>query len=223
MFDKIATSYDRINSVLSLGLHSHWRSRLIAYLPKKNNLQILDLATGTGDVPLLLSSDPRVEKIVGLDLSQKMIEQGREKIARQKRENKIVLFHGDAVTIGRKDASADVVTLAFGIRNFSHPETSLKNIHRVLRPGGRVLILEFSTPRNPLWKGIYFTWLRFPLPIIGRLLSRHPTAYSYLNQSIEEFPSGKDFTNMMEQAGFHSLQAKELSFGSVTLYCGEKR
>ena len=223
MFDQIAQRYDRINSVLSLGIHSRWRSQLTAYLPDKNHLHVLDLATGTGDVPLLLAQDPRVDGIVGLDLSLKMIEKGREKVAGKKWEDRITLSHGDAVTIPREDASADVVTLVFGIRNFSHPETCLQNIHRVLRPGGRVLILEFSTPSNPLWRAIYFTWLRFPLPLIGGLLSRNPSAYRYLNQSIEEFPSGADFTALMDRAGFHSLKAKELSLGSVTLYCGEKR
>ena len=222
MFDQIAERYDRINSILSLGIHSRWRSRLTAHLPSRKNLQIVDLATGTGDVPLVLAKDSRVEKITGLDLSRNMIQKGKEKIARHNLQEKITLIHADAVTIPLQEASADVVTIVFGIRNLSQPTTCLKNIHRVLRPGGRVLILEFSTPSRPLWKMLYFTWLRFPLPLIGGWLARHPAAYQYLNQTIKEFPSGADFTALMKQAGFQSLGRKELTFGSVTLYFGDK-
>ena len=222
MFDQIAPSYDRINGILSLGIHSHWRSQLTAYLPPRPNLQIIDLATGTGDVPLLLAKNSEVAQIIGLDLSQNMLQRGREKILRQNLEKKITLSHGDAVTIPQKDNSADAVTMAFGIRNLSQPQTCLKNIYRVLRSGGRVLILEFSTPANPLWKMLYFSWLRFPLPLLGKWLSRHPDAYQYLNQTIQEFPSGEYFTGLMKEVGFKSPRRKEMTFGSVTLYLGDK-
>ena len=222
MFDQIAGRYDRINDILSFGIHSRWRSQLTAHLPPRNNLQIVDLATGTGDVPLTLAPDPRVARIIGLDLSRNMIRLGKEKVTRKKLEHKITLSHGDGVTIPLDDACADVVTVVFGIRNFSRPETCLQNIHRILRPKGRVLILEFSIPQIPIWRILYFFWLRFPLPFLGGKLSRHPDAYRYLNQTIEEFPCGEDFTSLMEQAGFKSLGRKELTLGTVTLYSGEK-
>ena len=222
MFDQIAERYDLINGILSLGIHSRWRDQLIAYLPPKKGLHILDLATGTGDIPLILAKDPRVAKITGLDLSRNMIHRGIKKVAQRNLENKITLSHGDAVTIPLEDASVDIVTIGFGIRNVSRPETCLKNIHRVLRPGGRVLILEFSIPSNPIWKMLYLFWLRFPLPFIGAQLSRHPEAYRYLNKTIEDFPCGADFSHLMERAGFQSLKRREITFETVTLYSGEK-
>lgn len=222
IFDQIAGTYDLLNHMLSFGIDIYWRSQMKKLLPQRQGLKALDLACGTGDVSLVMGADEKVTSLEGLDLSQGMIDYGREKVVKKKLENKVQLNIGDGVHIPREDESVDVVTLSFGIRNFNDPQKSLENIARVLRPGGRAIIMEFSIPKSRFFRGIYFFYFRHLLPFVGNLISKHRDAYTYLNQTVEEFPYGEDFAQMMSKAGLHQVQLKTLTFGIATLYWGDK-
>lgn len=217
MFDAISPTYDRINRILSLGMDRRWRKRVAEYLPPQKNLKILDLATGTGDQALaLLNSKASIESIIGIDLSVEMLA-----LAKKKLGDKTEFIRADAEKLPFAEKSFDAATFSFGIRNVNDPLNSLKAIHRVLKTKGRCLILEFSLPPKPI-RGFFLFYLRHILPRIGGLLSRKPAAYRYLNQTIEHFPSGKDFCLLMKEAGFTRLRAVPMALGGVTLYVGEK-
>jgi len=222
IFDAIAGRYDIINTVLSGGLHRVWRRKLRQSLPERLNLTVLDLATGTGDVALELIKNPHVRKVKGLDLSKGMIARGRDKVAAAGYQDRIVLEVGDAQKIPFSDASFDAVTISFGIRNVADVKQCLSEIYRVLKPGGRCLILEFGLPKNNLLRSAHLFYLRHILPSLGRVLSGHATAYSYLNQTIEEFPYGAAFAEWMTNAGFTDAGHRPLSGGIVQLYRGDK-
>jgi demethylmenaquinone methyltransferase/2-methoxy-6-polyprenyl-1,4-benzoquinol methylase len=222
IFDAIAGRYDVINTVLSGGLHRIWRRAMRRSLPQRLNLTVLDLATGTGDVALELIKNPHVQKVRGLDLSKGMIAKGREKIAAAGHGDKITLDVGDAQKIPYSDASFDAVTISFGIRNVADVKLCLSEIYRVLKPGGRVLILEFGLPRSRVLRSAHLFYLRNILPGLGRMLSGHATAYSYLNQTIEEFPYGAAFAELLTGAGFTDAQYRPMSGGIVHLYRGDK-
>lgn len=218
MFDRISGAYDRTNRVLSLGMDQRWRRQAARSLPRQPNLKILDLATGTGDQILaLLKSSASIESVVGIDLSNEMLE-----IAKMKLKGRAAFLRADAENLPFSEASFDAATFSFGIRNVVDPLRALKDIHRVLKPSGRCLILEFSLPPKPI-RIFYFFYLRHILPRLGGLLTRNRAAYSYLNQTIERFPSGKAFSALMEKAGFDHLERIPMSLGGVTLYIGEKR
>jgi demethylmenaquinone methyltransferase/2-methoxy-6-polyprenyl-1,4-benzoquinol methylase len=219
IFDQISKKYDIINRVLSLGQDTRWRKKVARNLPLKPHLQILDLATGTADQLIaIFNSKASIQKAVGIDLSKEMLKIGRKKIERYP---KATLIHGDAQKIPFDDAMFDAATFSFGIRNVESPLTSLKDIHRVLKPNGRCLILEFSMP--PKWiRPFFLFYLRKVLPKLGGFLSKNLEAYRYLNRTIESFPSGKEFLSIMDEAGFHSLRKISMNFGSVTLYIGDK-
>ena len=217
MFDLISPTYDRINRILSFGMDQNWRKELNNHLPKKEHLQILDLATGTCDQVLaLLESPASIESITGIDLSQEMLE-----IAKKKIPEKVKFIRADAEKLPFQSLSFDVATFSFGIRNVTSPIASLQEIHRVLKPNGRCLILEFSMPRKSI-RWAYLVYLRYLLPLIGGLLSRKYKAYRYLNQTIETFPSGKEFCHLMEKAQFKRIKAMPMLMGGVTLYVGDK-
>ena len=222
IFDQIAPTYDSLNHILSMGIDIRWRKKLAKELPNKKDLIVLDLATGTGDVALHLAKEPRIKKITGLDLSKKMIEIGKEKVLKKNYQNKISLQIGDGMDLPVENNSVDVVTLSFGIRNFSNPFKGLQEIYRVLKPGGRVLIMEFSIPKNKLVRESYFFYFRKLLPWIGNKVSGHKDAYTYLNQTVESFPYGKEFVSLMNQAKIGNLKAIPLTFGIATLYRGDK-
>ena len=222
IFDEIAGTYDFLNHFLSLGIDIYWRKKFLANLPNKSSINALDLATGTGDVPLTLVQDSRVKKVTGIDMSQGMINLGIIKIKKKNLERKIIMLKGDGVHIPCADSIFDLTTISFGIRNFSDPALSLKNINRVLKPQGRLLIMEFSIPQNYIIKALYFFYFRNILPLIGNLFSKHKDAYTYLNQTVEDFPYGNDFLNLMKNAGFINLKFIPLTFGIATLYIGDK-
>lgn len=222
IFDDIAGTYDLLNRCLSLGIDVLWRRRMMKELPAGNQLVALDLATGTGDVALELAAQKNVARVRGLDLSKGMIELGKVKIQNKGFSDKAVLDIGDGVTVPVDDASQDVVTLSFGIRNFPDPQTSLKNIYRVLRPNGRALIMEFGLPKNFFVRAFYLFYFRKLLPFVGNLISGHGDAYTYLNKTVEDFPYDQDFLNWMKEAGFKNTRAISLSFGIAFLYIGEK-
>jgi demethylmenaquinone methyltransferase/2-methoxy-6-polyprenyl-1,4-benzoquinol methylase len=217
MFDLISSTYDRTNRILSFGMDQKWRRQVARSLPDRPNLQILDLATGTGDQILaLLQSKAPIQSITGIDLSSEMLE-----IAKTKLQSRAQFLLADAQKLPFPDASFDAATFSFGIRNVINPLLSLQDIYRVLKPAGRCLILEFSLPPKPI-RGFYLFYLRTILPRLGGLLSRNRAAYRYLNQTIEHFPSGQAFSDLMAKAGFAHLKRIPLSLGGVTLYVGEK-
>lgn len=222
IFDEIAGTYDFLNHLLSFGIDIYWRNKIKKNLPMKNDLEVLDLATGTGDVALTLIKDKKVKKVTGLDLSKGMVELGKKKVAAKGLSDKVALHIGDGVEIPAADETFDVATISFGIRNFPDPQRSLVNIERVLRPGGRCMIMEFSLPKNALIRAIYFFYFRHLLPFVGNILSKHKDAYSYLNESVEDFPYGDQFEQLMRNANLKNVHRYELTFGIATLYIGDK-
>ncbi len=217
MFDLISPTYDRINRVLSFGMDQRWRDRVADFLPPQKNLKILDLATGTGDQVLaLFKNNASIYSITGIDLSLQMLE-----VAKKKLGGKAQFLYADAEQLPFLSCHFHAATFSFGIRNVNSPLRSLKEIHRVLKAKGRCLILEFSLPPKPI-RGFFLFYLRYILPWIGALLSHHLYAYRYLNQTIEHFPSGKDFCLLMKEAGFIRLRTVPMALGSVMLYVGEK-
>lgn len=224
MFDRIAHRYDTLNRILSGGIDIHWRKKLIQCLPSRPQLTLLDLATGTADVLLTLcKSVPGIKHADGMDLSEKMLDIGRQKVQQAHLESTITLSTGDAGAIPAADNTYDAATISFGIRNVPSVSECLQEMHRVLKPGGRALILEFSTPTNPIFRKAYFTYLRHVLPRIGANLSGDSHAYRYLNQTIESFPSGQDFADLMITAGFSNVQYTPLTLGIASIYQGDKR
>lgn len=222
IFDDIAGTYDPLNRFLSFGIDVYWRHRMKKELPQKPNLALLDLATGTADVPLILIKSPHVSTIKGLDMSKGMIAIGNEKVKAKGLDNKITLGIGDGCNLPEASNSWDVTTVSFGIRNFPDCFKGLEEMYRVLKPGGQVMVMEFSLPKNPLIKAFYLFYFRRILPFIGNLFSGHGDAYSYLNKTVEDFPYGDAFLALMDKAHFRNTRAIPLTFGIATLYIGEK-
>jgi demethylmenaquinone methyltransferase/2-methoxy-6-polyprenyl-1,4-benzoquinol methylase len=204
------------------GTDVYWRNRMKNELPKKSELTILDLATGTADVPLILIKNKNVSRIRGLDMSKNMIAIGKEKIKAKNLQEKITLDIGDGCNLTEENDSWDVTTVSFGIRNFPDCLKGLQEMHRILKPGGQVMVMEFSLPSNAFIRAFYLFYFRKVLPFIGNLFSGHGDAYSYLNKTVEDFPYGKEFLNLMDKANFRNTRAITLTFGIATLYIGEK-
>ena len=222
MFDNIAPKYDLLNRILSLGIDVSWRKRAIAYLKKDAPREILDVATGTADVALLMANMLKPEKIVGVDIANQMLELGRVKIRERHLENVIQLETGDSENLRFADNSFDAVTVAFGARNFENLEKGLAEMHRVLRPGGRVVVLEFSRPHFFPFKQIYNGYFKYVLPRIGRLTSRDTSAYKYLYESVLIFPEGNDFLSILTKTGFLHPQCERLTLGICSIYTATK-
>jgi demethylmenaquinone methyltransferase / 2-methoxy-6-polyprenyl-1,4-benzoquinol methylase len=223
LFDRIAPRYDLLNRLLSFRRDVAWRRRLIKALPDRAPLRVLDLATGTGDVMLAISRRfPDRARCTGVDVSAGMLRGARKKVAGTGTDKNCRLLRGDAVHLGMADNVFDAVTSAFGIRNTEDPAAALREMYRVLRPGGRVLILEFSLPENPFFRAIYLAYFRHILPRIGGLISGDPGAYRYLNRSAEAFPHGEAFLDLMRTAGFEDARAEPLSLGIAALYTADK-
>lgn len=220
MFNTISPAYDFVNRVLSFGIDSRWRKRVNQHLPDRSDLEVIDLATGTCDQILSLMNSQKIAAAVGIDLAEEMLQKGRQKIAKSPFHSQIELKLASALDIPEEDASFDCATMSFGIRNVQG--NCLAEILRVLRPGGKALILEFSTPKNRFIRFFHFLYLRKILPSIGGLISKEKSAYRYLNQTIEAFPSGEDFLSLMREAGFTNAVAYPMTFGVATLYVGEK-
>jgi len=219
MFDRIAPTYALLNHILSFGLDFCWRRKLAGNLDKDRPIEVLDLATGTGD--LLVSMVRRranISKAVGLDISENMLAVCRKKIERCGLADRVTLVQGDAARTGLGDGSFDAVTMAFGIRNVADPAEALSEIYRLLRRGGAALILEFSLPANRILKNLYLVYLRYVVPFIGYLVSRDKAAYRYLNTTIEAFYRNQDLPALMRKAGFSKIARKPLTFGTVCLY-----
>jgi demethylmenaquinone methyltransferase/2-methoxy-6-polyprenyl-1,4-benzoquinol methylase len=223
MFDRIAPAYDVLNHLLSFGRDFSWRSRLADAIDNKEKLRVLDLATGTGDVLIsLLKRNPNITEAVGLDISENMLALCRRKIARRKLDDRIKLVRADVTANDLSDESFDVVTMGFGIRNTPDAFKTLTEIYHLLRKDGTALILEFSMPANQILRGFYLFYLRFFVPLLGRLLSGDNHAYRYLDTSIENFYYAEDFCRLMQKAGFSNINAIPLTFGVACLYQGTK-
>ena len=223
MFDRIAPAYDILNHLLSFGRDLSWRRRLANAVVKNEKLRVLDLATGTGDILIcLLRRNPNIAEAVGLDISDNMLALCRRKIARRKLSERIKLVRADVTANGQAGGSFDVVTMGFGIRKTPDAFKTLTEIHRLLKRGGTALILEFSMPANRILRSFYLFYLRFFVPLLGRLLSGDNHAYRYLDKSIESFHRAEDFCRIMQKVGFSDVSAKPLTFGVACLYQGTR-
>jgi len=220
MFDAIAPRYDLLNRILSAGIDQHWRTRAIRILSDDQPSRVLDVATGTADVALKVERMLHPREIVGVDLSAEMLRYGRDKIRDLGLSSRIRLVQGDAAALPFDDDGFDAALVAFGVRNFEDLVAGLRGIGRVLRPGGSLVVLEFSRPRQFPIRQLYAFYSRTILPRIGGALSPDQSAYEYLPASVAAFPDGPDFLDRMEAAGFTDLQWQPLTFGIASLYKG---
>jgi demethylmenaquinone methyltransferase/2-methoxy-6-polyprenyl-1,4-benzoquinol methylase len=221
MFDNISHRYDFLNHFLSMGIDKGWRRKAIGFLKESNPKTILDVATGTGDFAIqALALNP--DKITGIDISEGMLDVGRKKLKERSLGNRIELIYGDSEKLPFQENNFDAVTVAFGVRNFENLEQGMKEIYRVLKPGGRVVVLEFSKPRTFPFKQVYHFYFTTILPRVGRLVSSDKAAYTYLPESVNAFPDGEDFLKILKDIGFKSTQCKGLTFGISSIYTGTK-
>ncbi len=218
MFNNIAGTYDFLNHTLSLNIDKIWRNKAIKALKPLNPQTMLDVATGTGDFALLSAQKLHPSKIMGIDISEKMLEVGVEKIAKQNLQSVVSLEVGDAENLSFPDASFDAVTVGFGVRNFENLQKGLQEIQRVLKPNGVAAILEFSMPEHFPVKQVYTFYFKHILPTIGKMFSKDYDAYFYLFNSVQEFPYGENFVQETLKAGFTNTNVHSLSFGIASLY-----
>ena len=221
MFDNISGNYDFLNHFLSAGIDILWRKKAIGKLKEHRPKTILDIATGTADLAIeAISLQP--ENITGIDISVKMLEIGRKKITKKELDSKIQLEVGDAENLPFEDEAFDAVMSAFGVRNFENLEKGLQSMNRVLKKGGMVVILEFSKPQTFPISSIYKLYFKRILPIIGKVVSNHNSAYTYLPNSVMEFPDGDEFLSIMNSCGFSDCKKQRLSLGIATIYTAIK-
>ena len=223
MFDRISPKYDALNHTLSLHIDKVWRQKTAKIVSKNQPKAILDLATGTADLAIALAKLNPLAHIIGADISEKMLDIGKAKVAKQGLENQIELRLGDAAALPFEDNRFDAVTVAFGVRNFENIEQGLSEIQRVLKPNGRVAILEFSMPERFPVKQAYRLYFKHILPKIGKWVSKDESAYAYLPASVERFPHPDAFRKTLFSFGLENCEAKPLTFGIATLYLAQKR
>ncbi|MBQ3739005.1 MAG: bifunctional demethylmenaquinone methyltransferase/2-methoxy-6-polyprenyl-1,4-benzoquinol methylase UbiE [Bacteroidales bacterium] len=222
MFDRISPKYDALNHLLSFNIDKVWRRKAAKEVAKHHPADILDLATGTADLAIALAKHNPQARIIGIDISERMLEIGQEKVKQQKLENQIVLRFGDAATLPFEDGTFDVVTVAFGVRNFEDLDKGLSEISRVLKPGGQAVILEFSMPEKFPVKQLYQFYFKRVLPIIGKRVSKDESAYTYLPSSVERFPMPKVFLDILDRYGIQQGQMIPMAFGIATMYTAIK-
>jgi demethylmenaquinone methyltransferase / 2-methoxy-6-polyprenyl-1,4-benzoquinol methylase len=223
MFDSISATYDRVNRWMTLGLDLYWRKKVSCFLPNRERISLLDCATGTGDQILsLMENSAKITEAIGVDLAEEMVAIGKEKIQKKPYSQKVRFQVASAMQLPFTEESFDCVTISFGIRNMTDVGLCLKEMHRVLKKGGRVMILESSLPKNPVIKKMHLFYLRNILPKIGGWISNNKDAYRYLNQTIETFPHGESFCSLLKEAGFINCMAHPLTFGTVSIYQGDK-
>lgn len=221
MFDNISPKYDLLNHVLSMGIDRGWRKKVIKLVVKGNPSEVLDVATGTADLAIA-AAKAGIPSITGIDISEGMLKHGREKVAKAGLADQIVLRYGDSENLDFPDNSFDGATVAFGVRNFENLDKGIKEIHRVLRPGGVFIVLEFSTPQAFPFRQLYHFYSHYVLPVIGRLISKDTRAYTYLPESVSQFPYGENFTRILRDAGFKDTSCRQLTFGIASIYTGRK-
>ena len=223
MFDQIAFRYDFLNRFLSGGIDVLWRIRAIRELKGLNVERMLDVATGTGDMAIMSYKALKPVKITGIDISEGMLAIGRKKVAKLLLNNHIELLQGDSEAIKSDPDTFDAITVAFGVRNFENLEKGLGEMYRVLKPGGKMVILEFSKPKKVIFSGLYNVYMKLIAPQAGKWLSKNKEAYKYLHSSVKAFPEGETFLHILQQVGFTETTLKSLSLGICTIYCGRKR
>ncbi len=221
MFDNIAGTYDFLNHLLSLGIDIYWRKKAIGILKSQHLLKVLDIAAGTGDFAIE-ASKLNPERIIGVDISEKMLAKAKEKIKKLHLENKIKFQLVDCENLPFKNNSFDAITVGFGVRNFVNLEKGLSEMYRVLEKDGIVVILEFSKPKTFLIKNIFNLYFKNILPFVGGLVSKDKEAYAYLPQSVQNFPEGEDFLKILEGIGFSDTKQIKLTFGIASIYVGRK-
>lgn len=221
IFNDIAPKYDLLNHLLSMNIDKGWRRKAVREISENEKEKLLDVACGTGDFAIA-ASRAGVKKVIGIDISANMVEIGCKKVCELGLENRIKLINGDSEHIDFPDNTFDAVTVAFGVRNFEHLELGLKEMCRVLRPGGKVIILEFSMPERFPMKQLYKFYFRRILPTIGGWISGNKDAYVYLPESVMKFPQGSTFLQIMFDCGFKQAKQRKLTFGIASLYVGLK-
>ena len=221
MFNHISGKYDFLNHFLSMGIDKIWRKIAKKIILSENPKNVLDIATGTGDLAIEISRNTDV-KITGLDFSEGMLEIGKKKVETRGLSNRITMIQGDALALPFNDESYDVSCVAFGVRNFENLEKGLNEIKRILKPAGKIVILEFSTPKNTIVKAIYFLYFKHLLPFIGGIFSKDKKAYKYLFDSANAFPSGNNFKTILSEIGFVNVEQKRLTLGIASIYYAKK-
>lgn len=222
MFDNISGNYDSLNRVISLGIDQSWRRKVVQIIGENNPQKILDIATGTGDLAIMMANKLHPEKIVGLDISEGMLAVGREKISKINLSHQIEMVVGDSESMPFDDNTFDAITVSFGVRNFANLDKGLCEILRVLKPGGTLAILETSNPTKFPFKQGYKLYSNIILPTIGKVFSKDKVAYSYLSESANNFPFGEEFDNILKKNGFISTEYKPQTFGVATIYRASK-
>lgn len=222
MFDHIAPTYDRLNHILSLLIDKIWRRRVVRIVSKLGAKQILDVATGTGDLAIAMAGKIEGSTVCGVDLSPEMLEVARTKVLKQGLSERITLMEGNAEHLALDSESVDAVTIAFGIRNFENKKACLAELKRLIRPGGHLVILEFSNPTNPLINCLYRFYSHKILPWVGGLISKNRSAYEYLPASVDGFPNPNSFAAIIEKAGFRDVTRRSQSFGIAQIYIAQK-
>ena len=222
MFDAIAPRYDLLNRVLSAGIDRRWRARAIRSLQLTGRETLLDVCTGTADMALEARATGAAARVLGVDFAAAMLSYGLQKVRGAGESARISLVRGDAMRLPVGDASADAVTVAFGIRNVQQPEVACVDMARVLRSDGRLAVLEFGVPRVPGISTLYLWYFKYLLPLVGRVMSGHSVAYSYLPASVGSFPPPPEFMAILRRAGFTDIRADPLTFGIVYLYTARK-
>ncbi|MEZ5036496.1 MAG: bifunctional demethylmenaquinone methyltransferase/2-methoxy-6-polyprenyl-1,4-benzoquinol methylase UbiE [Chitinophagales bacterium] len=220
MFNNVAGTYDFLNHFFSLGIDKLWRKKLVKLISREQPLLLLDVATGTGDLAIAESIIPNIQ-ITGIDISEGMLEVGKTKV-KQKQINNIQLKLGDSENLEFATDSFDAVSVAFGVRNFENLEKGLLEMQRVLKPGKKLFVLEFSKPSNFIFRSIYYLYFFYILPFVGRIVSKDSSAYSYLPESVKNFPSGKEFVEVLQKCNFKEIECKTLFFGISSIYIARK-
>lgn len=222
MFNSIAAKYDFLNHFLSLGIDKLWRRRLVKQLAKSNPQQVLDIATGTGDLAIQLAKHHKSVNITGVDISENMLNIGRGKIWKRKLEERIKLKQANSMNLPFADSEFDAAMVAFGVRNFEDLSKGITEIHRVLKNGGSLYVLEFSMPSKFPMRNLYRFYFRKVLPFVGGIVSGSKSAYTYLPESVFAFPEKEKFVEIMANAGFKNCSYKRLTFGVASIYVGNK-
>ena len=222
MFNHIAPTYDQLNHTLSMGIDRSWRRKAIHTLRPYHPQQILDIATGTGDFAILACRELQPQSLIGADISEGMMEVGREKVQQAGLADKVSFAREDCTALSFADAPFDAVTVAFGVRNFEHLDIALGEMCRVLRPNGHLVILELSTPDRFPMKQLFTLYSKVVMPLIGKLISKDNSAYTYLPESIRAFPQGEVMQRSIRNAGFSQVRFRRLTFGICTLYVATK-
>lgn len=221
MFDNISKRYDLLNHLLSLNIDKGWRRKVVKLVKADSPKLVLDVATGTADLAIAIAKGTGAQ-ITGADISEGMLEVGREKVAKKGLDAKIVLEQGDSENLPYADNTFDAITVAFGVRNFQNLHNGLKDMMRVLKPGGQLVVLEFSQPKRFPFKQIYWLYFKAVLPTVGKLVSKDPRAYTYLPESVEAFPYGEAFEGELRKAGLKPTLTRPVTFGIASIYQARK-